>query len=123
MRLLTALAALLMLCVSSYAQEHGDPAHFWISANPEYKRVNGKGHCCGPSHCRVVPGDFLKARLNGDGEIAEWYVDQFAHTRYGVQRFFVGQPHALYESIDAQNWACVDEDGEVHCIFTKRTGA
>lgn len=125
MKYVLALLAGALLCAPALSQEHGDPAHFWISANPNYLRKSGT-HCCGPGHCRVVPGDFLKAVVDRDiksenyGQIVEWYVDKFADTRYGVQRFRIGQPRALYESKDTQNWACVDDDGEVHCIFTKR---
>jgi hypothetical protein len=116
MKILTAaFLAVLLLCAPASAQEHGDPAHFWISANPNYKRVGGNVHCCGKEHCDVIPQDDLEAILDKDGLITAWRV------RGEGQIFTVGQPHALYDSIDTQHWGCKAPHG-YHCIFIRQVG-
>jgi hypothetical protein len=105
-----------LICAPVMGQDHGDPAHFWISKNPDYKRVGGSVHCCGPSHCGVIAQDAIEAILDKDGLIAAWRV------KASGQIFRVGQPHALYDSIDAQHWGCHDSEGGFHCIFIRQVG-
>jgi hypothetical protein len=115
MRLIYAAVAAMLLCGPVLAQS-GDPAHFWISANPNYKRINGYTHCCGPAHCGVIAQDAVEAILDGDGLIKAWRV------KANGQLFEVGQPFALYDSIDAQHWGCADNIGGFYCLFIRQVG-
>jgi hypothetical protein len=119
LKLLTAAFALALCAASAHAEPDG-PApvedHFWISKNKGYLREDGETHCCGRAHCGVIPQDAIEAIPDEDGLIVAWRV------RDGSGQIFkVGQPYALYDSIDTQHWGCKAEVG-YHCIFPRLVG-
>lgn len=98
--MIRALAFLGAMASAVSALAHGDAS--WIQANPNYKMRTSPAHCCDVSHCRRIQASSVTRVANG------W--------RTSTGQTFVDDRQGLYQSIDADWWAC-GHSTETWCLF------